>query len=349
MKQSTKMPKKATLEKSGEKALIGGEKLKKLSKGRNTRSRAKTTEGLLSVGRVLVTGGDPNPIDTKAMKPKRKSDTSADSQANKVARRINFDDVNQAGASVPLLHGSNNNAKPATPRVDDQELGSEYESDEEVNSKVQKGQMIERNQTISDGEVGQPKQGGRTALADNDEFNAEEYQAILKDKTLMRVFDHLLKEKVEIAKKEIMETASNAIASGISIENSTNAAQSMVLRGENRAIAVGNKAPSKFLNNENKSPSDTTLYAPAVKRREIFLNPNTGVTMTTPLREELQPTSARQVNNSPKQIEEINMMQKISDFIDTIRISEKDRSEAGSSGQQQPEQVVQKGNGEAND
>ena len=136
---------------------------------------------------------------------------------------------------------------------------------------------------------------------DSSDFNAAEYQAIMKDKTLMKVFDYLLHEKVEIAKKEIMASATKAMSTG-------------TMGGKINDQEQIQKGVSRQQVPVIKSPSDTTLYAPAVQK----VNER-----NTPDKFDANAKTAMSVDNA--------MIKKISDFVDSIRVSDKDRAEAGSS------------------
>ena len=92
----------------------------------------------------------------------------------------------------------------------------------------------------------------------------------------MKAFDHLMKEKLDEAKKELLASTGKG-----SVEN------------ENITVRMTDRI---------KSPSDTTLYAPAVRR--VICDGK----------------------------DESNMIEKISTFVESIRVSEKDKSEAGPSG-----------------
>ena len=294
----------------------------------STRNRSRTME---DVGKDAVVLDNNKQI-------KRKSEPTDNKASKKVARRIEFDEkvqaneVNQTGQSnmVGQCMGVNNNATithqgkkkgakdmaQSNPNVFDRNHefsdgvdvnvdsaeedalagGSEYESDEEQELQSTKQCDNNRNDTIVEG------QG-----TDGTQFNAAEYQAILKDKTLMRVFDHLLKEKVEIAKKEIMETANSVISSGIS----------HVRKGFEAKIIK--EKPTYPIGGINlKSPSDTTLYAPAVKRKS--------------LENDRSPNKQTHINN--------NVIHDIAAFVESIRVSERDRAEAGGSGQNSQQQLV---------
>ena len=166
---------------------------------------------------------------------------------------------------------------------------------------------------------------------DDTAFNQEEYQAILKDKTLMRVFDHLLKEKVEIAKKEIMEETASVLSD-----------KSVMTKGKS-TIGVGttdvaldtdqneltkeiehqvNKLNKNPLLPAIKSPSDTTLYAPAVRKLNQNLEQSGEVnqikTTTAIITEPINETA--------------ELIKRISNFVDSIRVSDQDRIDAGGSG-----------------
>ena len=190
------------------------------------------------------------------------------------------------------------------------EFGEEYESEDGIEKPEKVGAIQTSMPTCSVNE--------NIVVAENSEFNAAEYQALLKDKTLMRVFDHLLKEKVEIAKKEILATTSSAIASGnMKMVNGNETGRAIMpknmgnyhLTESGGACKQGNLVHQQVV----KSPSDTTLYAPAVKRAI-----NTVDKATTPLK--LVNTDRNQVNE--------DMIKKISDFVDSIRVNERDKQES---------------------
>ena len=207
----------------------------------------------------------------------------------------------------------------------------EYESDE-----------AEQNETIAFNESNvacEPKPTNAKInfadVTDDGDFNVAEYQAILKDKTLMRVFDHLLKEKVEKAKEEILASTTRG---GVSGENGKEVNRSNVNGNATRTFAQNDKVnylsdPIRINQNQIlpvvKSPSDTTLYAPAVKEAQIDMSKFESVVMPP------NPTvqTGRGCRAEGNDANQADLIKKISDFVDSIRVSEKDRNEAGGSGQ----------------
>ena len=326
------MPKKGTSTKLPSKKTGGVAKAAKINDTRQTRSRVRSKTDDLQIAMATVNkatkqGG--NESQNKAKK--RISEPIVGHRGSKVVRRIDFD--SDKGISHQIT--TNNNAQPehskfvkdtakSNPDVFDEnhnfgdgvqvdidpreehEFGdSEYESDD--------GEPINYHDdgTLNSQGNNVPVQQVSIPDSKDGEFNPEEYQAILKDKTLMRVFDHLLKEKVEIAKKEIMASASSTIAAGMAKGRNSEKNQSPNLIVNKANNQVSKKPPNV------KSPSDTTLYAPAVKKVGQASNAVDQLNVD--------------VQQDVHRMREFEMFNKISNFVDSIRISDKDRAEAGGS------------------
>ena len=242
-------------------------------------------------------------------------------------------DPNAFNESVDLNDGVLVNVDP----IEDHEFGApEYDYEEDQAGGHMSADTGLNATGVSKGHLSTTTDNVLVSDMDNDgEFNVAEYQALMKDKTLMKVFNHLVKEKVEEAKQEMLATATAATAAvnnnGNVFEiggNNVNSNRNFDVCIPETQSKIQSKVHKQIPKVQNiKSPSDTTLYAPAVHKldRTTIYNSNKGplsgiiqTTQTTPVRKEALP---EQVSNE--------IIRKISDFVESIRMN--DRAEAGTS------------------
>ena len=136
---------------------------------------------------------------------------------------------------------------------------------------------------------------------DEDDSN---YNKFLQQTGLQQVFNKLMDKKLQLAKEKWIEEV-----------GTTNKGKGT----PGKAVEKDKPGPEEERNPRNpvfKSPSDTTLYAPALNRGVISY----AQTQTTPPRLPVLPVNGQN-----------NMVDKISHFVESIRVSERDQQEAGPS------------------
>ena len=262
----------------------------------------------------------PSPGQTKTKQPKISKD-NAKNIGKRAARRINFN--NEVGNEA--TNGRNNNATP-TKEIASHDSGQDnkrgktksrydtkhaksnpevvdprYNDGVDVNVDSDESDDFGTEPDDSDAEldagpvqIGQTNENAQIAVPEAEGGN---YGRFLKETGLEKVFDQLMDKKLAAAKQEWLKEQQSS--------NTGTAKQS-------NANVNYDRINDKFNNVAiNKSPSDTTLYTPALRRATVDENGK----FTSP--------NGRN-----------DLIDKVSQFVESIRVSSRDREEAGPSGEQ---------------
>ena len=286
---------------------------KATNKGKRPKGHTKETQNQICDGNLNVKHTrsrsrsemkSPRVMDMKSPKrpkTKQRKIDQGDLNDQGVKRRIIFDEIAEVGLGsghVRSRVGENNNAPidcqkskkslqesiPQNNFVGDGYLCEvEEELDYEYDEQLDNNNIVEASGSSDNDEI----EGGSRSIGGTEATEMDE-QTLLQNPGLRKLFNQLLDERIEQVKKN-GESSGSTILSTFSPQN------------QNK-----DKTPG-LVKDRIKSPSDTTIYVPALKRNSIAVNGN-----NSPLIENVI-NSGLAVNNSGD---------KISDFVEAIRMEQ---------------------------